>query len=358
MLAFVNKLRDAGGEYTRALVMECNSKVLHDVYMCLNKAIDMAESIEMNTIYIRQGYNEQLDHLRSIYDNLEDTLTAAAKDILEQSPLLNSVAVEYVPQLGYLAVVNETDKQLLDYGNFTFVYELNGKAYLKNRVVLEMDDKIGDIKSMVSDLQKTILISIEEYILDAEMELVKISHMLGNLDAIISLGTVAVELNFCKPEIVEEQVIIIKNGRHPLQELSVDVFIPNDTYIAEGKNVAIITGENGSGKSVYLKQGQLYLVKSSHNCKLHDMQTVGLLVYLAHIGSWIPCERAIIGLTDKIFSRISSVESSFSPHSAFSMDLCQMSNILRSHTSQSLCLIDEFGKRSDYRNGTYNSTFR
>ena len=71
---------------------------------------------------------------------------------------------------------------------------------------------------------------------------------------------------------------------------------------------------------------------------------VGLLVYLAHIGSWIPCERAIIGLTDKIFSRISSIESSFSPHSAFSMDLCQMSNILRGYTPQSLCLIDEFGK--------------
>ena len=255
MLAFVNKSRGLDSNYIRALVMECNPNVLHDVYTSLNKAIHVAESIETGTLYIRQGYSEQLDHLRNIYDNLEDTLTAAAKEIFEQSPLLNSVAVEYVPQLGYLAVVNESDRQLLDKDSFTFVYELNGKAYLKNRIVLEMDDKIGDIKSMVSDFQKNLLISIEEYILDGEIELVKISHVFGNLDALISLSIVAVELNFCEPEIVEESVIIVKNGRHPLQELSVDVFIPNDSYIAEGKNVALITGENGSGKSVYLKQG-------------------------------------------------------------------------------------------------------
>jgi DNA mismatch repair protein MSH5 len=89
--------------------------------------------------------------------------------------------------------------------------------------------------------------------------------------------------------------------------------------------VALISGPNSSGKSVYLKQ-------------------VGLLVYLAHLGSWLPCEQAVIGLTDRIFTRISSLESVSSQHSSFSLDLNQVSQMLANSTSRSLCLIDEFGK--------------
>jgi DNA mismatch repair protein MSH5 len=148
---------------------------------------------------------------------------------------------------------------------------------------------------------------------------------LSSLDAIISLGTIAFEYDFIKPEIVNESVIVIKGGRHPLQCISVDNFVPNDTYIAADKNIAIITGPNSSGKSVYLKQ-------------------VGLLVYLAHLGSFLPAERAIIGVTDIILTRITALESVSSPQSAFSLDLCQISKIIRTHTPRTLCLIDEFGK--------------
>lgn len=145
------------------------------------------------------------------------------------------------------------------------------------------------------------------------------------MDAIVSLGTIAFEYDFVKPEIVNENVIVIKNGRHPLQCISVPSFVPNDTYISPDKNIAVITGPNSSGKSVYIKQ-------------------VGLLVYLAHLGSFLPAEKAIIGITDKILTRITSQESVSSPQSAFTLDLCQMSKIIRSHTPRTLCLIDEFGK--------------
>lgn len=102
---------------------------------------------------------------------------------------------------------------------------------------------------------------------------------------------------------------MIKNGRHLLQELTVEDFVPNDTFISMEKNIALVTGllrlvdfhesesvrtaiptgPNMSGKSVYLKQ-------------------IGLIVFLAHVGSYIPGERAIIGLTDKILTRINSLE--------------------------------------------------
>eukprot|EP01035_Chromulina_nebulosa_P020669 gene20669-26798_t len=108
-------------------------------------------------------------------------------------------------------------------------------------------------------------------------------------------------------------------------ELTVDSFITNDTYISSEHNIAIITGPNSSGKSVYLKQ-------------------VGVLVYLAHIGCYLPCEKAIIGLTDCIMTRVSCVESTVTPLSSFSIDLCQVNKMFSCATSKSLCLLDEFGK--------------
>ena len=110
-----------------------------------------------------------------------------------------------------------------------------------------------------------------------------------------------------------------------MQCISVNNFVPNDTFLNHENNIAVITGPNSSGKSVYIKQ-------------------VGLLVYLAHIGSFLPVERAVIGITDKILTRITSQESVSSPQSAFTLDLCQMSNIIRLRTPRTLCLIDEFGK--------------
>ena len=151
------------------------------------------------------------------------------------------------------------------------------------------------------------------------------NYIVGCFDAIISMGTVAADLGFVRPTITEDNVVIIKQGRHILQEMTVDTFVPNDTFVSPEKNVALITGPNGSGKSVYIKQ-------------------VGVLVFLAHIGSYLPCEKAIIGLTDSIFTRISTIETVKSPESAFSCDLTQISRMLQMHTPRSLCLVDEFGK--------------
>jgi DNA mismatch repair protein MSH5 len=314
------------------LFQRIDASSIQSIYVILSDAIDVDATMDNQTVCIRDGYLDQLDRLRRIYSGLEDVLTDAAKKILQESPLLNHVAVEYVPQIGYLAVVEADEANLLDSSIFTFVYELDGRGYYKCATVYEMDETIGDIKGMIADLQKSILVNIEERILDAENQILELYVACGALDATLSLATVAKEMNFVKPEISEDNVIIIKNGRHPLQELTVDSFIPNDTYVSCEENVAIITGENGSGKSVYVKQ-------------------VGLLVYLAHIGSFLPCEHAVIGLTDKILTRISSIESSCNPHSAFSMDLSQMKHIIGSNTSRSLCLIDEFGKGTSPTDG-------
>jgi DNA mismatch repair protein MSH5 len=264
------------------------------------------------------------------------------------------VSVEYVSQIGYLVAVQDCDLHLLsayirprtrgddlqdcegyddrqdaataaETESFVFVYKQDGIHFYKHAIVCELDRSIGDIKSLISDRRKALMLGLEDLVLDAEQQLQQLSTVVSTIDALISLGTLAVEQSLVCPEIADDPVILIKGGRHLLQQLTVDAFIPNDTCISTDKNVALITGPNTSGKSVYLKQ-------------------VALIVYLAHIGSFVPCEKARIGLTDAILTRINSVETVSAPQSAFALDLQQMSKMLRSHTTRSLCVIDEFGK--------------
>ena len=175
---------------------------------------------------------------------------------------------------------------------------ITGLMYFKHPVVYALDESIGDIHARLLDRQKDLLLEVECEVLECEYHFLQLAVILECLDAIISLGSIAKERNYTRPEIVEESVVIVKAGRHPLQELTVDNFIPNDVFMSPDKHIGIITGLNGSGKSIYLKQ-------------------VGLLVFLAHVGSFLPCERAVIGLCDRILTRVSSVESAACPLSAF-----------------------------------------
>jgi DNA mismatch repair protein MSH5 len=151
------------------------------------------------------------------------------------------------------------------------------------------------------------------------------------------------EFNYSCPSITEENVLYISNGRHPLQELCVESsFIPNDTAMAYGKYFLIVslcnttgkgregtakllTGPNFSGKSVFLKQ-------------------VALITFMAHIGCFVPASAALIGITDKIYTRIHSRESISTGLSSFMIDLQQIVNMLNNATGRSLLIIDEFGK--------------
>lgn len=157
------------------------------------------------------------------------------------------------------------------------------------------------------------------------------------------------------PKMTEENVIHIEGGRHPLQELVVPSFISNDCHLAGGTDEVdqdlqnetgssvtydttdspsafILTGPNHSGKSVYIKQ-------------------VALIVYLAHIGCYVPAEHAHIGITDRILTRIATRESVSRNESAFSIDLRQVAFAMNFATRRSLVLVDEFGKGTKSSDG-------
>lgn len=180
-------------------------------------------------------------------------------------------------------------------------------------------------------------------ILEHEEPLLSASDVCGEFDAILALALGAEKYNWRAPQVVEPSIIRIEEGRHPLQELVVPAFVPNFCHLFSGPlhtaqldddspQALILTGPNHSGKSVYLKQ-------------------TAIIVYLAHIGSFVPATQAIIGLTDCILTCISPRESMSGGESAFARDMRQAALSTKSSTPRSLILIDEFGKGTNGDDG-------
>ncbi|GAA0148583.1 DNA metabolism protein [Lithospermum erythrorhizon] len=161
-------------------------------------------------------------------------------------------------------------------------------------------------------------------ILQFSVHITKAVNFADEVDCLLSLALVARQNNYTRPNLTAEKLLDIKNGRHVLQEMIVNQFIPNDTKILDEGRVVIISGPNYSGKSIYIKH-------------------VALIVFLSHIGSFVPADEATMGLTVRILCATSS-KFMTAEQSTFMIDLHQVGRMLRHATSRSLCLLDEFGK--------------
>jgi DNA mismatch repair protein MSH5 len=276
---------------------------------------------------INLGYSETLDKAKALYRDLEYYLHEAGVKILSQHPFLERAAVEYIPHLGYLVAVDDTNINW-EGTPFTHRYSDKGQQYLKHPVVEALDRDLGDIRAEITTETENIMRDVEDEVLRFEMPLQVAADTMASLDVIMSFGKVSTERQFVQPEVVEEPLLAIQGGRHPLHELTMDGFIPNDVYVnSEGKNACLVMGPNSSGKSTYLKM-------------------VGCIILLTHIGSHVPASKARIGITDMLLTRVSSSmpQSCVEPRSEFTADLNQICSLCRKFTQRSVCIIDDFGK--------------
>lgn len=196
-----------------------------------------------------------------------------------------------------------------------------------------MDILLGDTQCEITDQETAIMHKLQNAILESYRTLIEVQDLCAELDCLLSLAASATEFNYVRPSVVSERVININGGRHPIQEVCCSPFVPNDTLSnTNNGKMKVLTGPNASGKSVYLKQ-------------------VALIVYMAHIGSFVPAESAVIGCVDRIFTRIRTMDSVSVGLSTFMIDVNQMSEALRDATERSLVVIDEFGKGTELVDG-------
>eukprot|EP00871_Galdieria_phlegrea_P002816 jgi/Galph1/3535/GphlegSOOS_G2200.1 len=323
---------------------------LRNIVSWIDSVINFKESKNQGRIYINDGYSEELDNARRIYSTLEEQLTVIGTREIERLRSMGInlpwIKVTYVPRLGYLVATgrinsSETEVSTLNTvssGTYKYpkdmelVFSTADTTYYKTTTMRELDEQLGDIFALILELENEVLHQLESNVIPLFSVLYETSKHTAQLDCFISLALTAIQNKWTRPMLTAERGYSIKCGRHPLYELNSSIeFVANDT-VSNGGDMHIITGPNYSGKSVYLKQ-------------------IALLVYLAHIGSFIPVKDATIGVTDQILTRIQT-EDSISLHlSSFFLDCTQVAMILRVCTSRSLLIIDEFGKGTQAGDG-------
>ena len=319
------QLRDTGSVKLRMLA--ASLKPLQELAVRIEEAIDPESGASMRDGgYIRMGYHDDLDELRSIASTAKDRLM----EIQQQeraSTSISSLKVSFNKVFGYYIEISHANRDKVP-----AYYEKKQTLVNAERYTIpalkEYEAKIlnSEEKSLILEAQlfHDLCAIIAQHASDIQENAV----LIAEIDSLCSFALSAVEYGYCKPEIKAHEKLVIVNGRHPVLErmMSADEpYVPNDCLMDEKQKMLIITGPNMAGKSSFLRQ-------------------TGLIVLLAQAGSFVPAERAEIGLVDRIFTRVGASDNITSGESTFLVEMNEAASILNNASTRSLLLLDEIGR--------------
>ncbi|XP_038207817.1 mutS protein homolog 5-like [Zerene cesonia] len=311
---------------------------IYEMALYMNRIIDFDLSKSEGKFTVKAGVDQDLDMKKQIMASLHGLMSETAKVEMDRLPtFIEECTMLYMPHLGYLLGVKAWADNLTmeqkELPDMKFMFQNNDYIHYKSKGCEELDSIIGDTYPEIVAHETRIMMRLTTIILENLHTLAALIDKCAELDCLIAISKACKELNFTRPELTSDKLIKIKEGKHPLYLTTCDNFVPNDADSSlEAGFVKILTGPNASGKSVYMKQ-------------------IGLIVYLAHIGSFVPAESATIGIVSNIFTRIQSTECIAAHMSAFLIDLRQMALALQESVSNSLILVDEFGKGTSESDG-------
>ena len=275
---------------------------------------------------IRPGFNAEVDRLRDILGGGKNTILALEASEKEKTGI-RTLKVKYNRVFGYYIEVSNSFKDQVPEHYIRKQTLANAERYITEELK-ELENTILTASDRVTALEYELFSALRQEIADAAARIQNAAAEVAELDAYLSLATVAVRNHYACPTVDESGVIEIHDGRHPVVEqvLKDSLFVPNDTFMGEKEErTAIITGPNMAGKSTYMRQ-------------------VALIVLLAQIGSFVPAKAARIGIVDRIFTRIGASDDLSSGQSTFMVEMNEVSAILRHATACSLLILDEIGR--------------
>ena len=272
---------------------------------------------------IADGYNADLDELRGLQTNAGEFLVALEARERARSGIPN-LKVAYNQVHGYFIEVTNAHAEKIpaDYRRRQTLK--NAERYITPELKT-FEDKALSARDRALALEK----SLYEALLDAlgahVPALQRIGRALAQLDVLACFATLAAQRDYCRPRFVEDRLIEIEAGRHPVVEAQVGQFIANDTRLSPARQLLLITGPNMGGKSTYMRQ-------------------VALIVLLAHAGGFVPARAARLGPIDQIFTRIGAADDLAGGRSTFMVEMTESANILHNASAHSLVLMDEVGR--------------
>jgi DNA mismatch repair protein MutS len=336
-LGKIPAIKEALKQFHSSMLKDIFSEIddLQDLYELLDISLmdNPALSVKEGGI-IKEGYNSSVDELREAKAHGKEWIASLESDEREHTGI-KSLKVGYNKVFGYYIEITNANKNLIPEGRYIRKQTLaNAERYITPELK-EMEDKILGAEEKLINLEYELFVAVRDKV---EMHTERMKHtakLLAELDCLVSLSLVALENNYCKPEITDDGIINIVEGRHPVIErmLPSGTFVSNDTKLdTEEQALLLITGPNMAGKSTYMRQ-------------------VALITLMAQIGSFIPAKSAMISICDRIFTRIGASDDLSAGKSTFMVEMWEVSNILSNATRRSLVLLDEVGRGTSTYDG-------
>lgn len=296
---------------------------------------------------IRDGYSAELDELRAAMRSGKDWIARLQQREIERTGI-QSLKIRFNSVFGYYIEVTKANLNKVP-PHYIRKQTIAGGERFVTPELKEMENKILGAEERSFKLEYDLFQRVREAVLAHLPQLQQTAGALAQLDVLAAFAHAARLYNYCRPQVADEGIIFIRDGRHPVLEQTLvgERFVPNDAALASAKlpnpepekagstvqqfydltypQIALITGPNMAGKSTYIRQ-------------------VALIVLLAHTGSFVPAAEARIDLVDRIFTRIGAADDIARGQSTFMVEMTETANILNNATPRSLVILDEIGR--------------
>ena len=281
---------------------------------------------------IRPGFSPELDGIHATSRNARDWV-AGLEATERRRTGIKSLKVGYNKVFGYYIEISKANADRVPAEYIRKQTLVNAERYITPELK-EYESLILNADERIREIEARLFSEVTSKIAARGERLLRTARALAHLDVLASLAEVAARENYVRPTLTDEDVLIIREGRHPVVEklLKEERYTPNDVVFDDTQRLLIITGPNMSGKSTYIRQ-------------------VALITLMAHIGSFVPAAEATIGLVDRIFTRIGAQDEIHAGQSTFMVEMVETSRILSGATRRSLVILDEIGRGTSTYDG-------
>jgi DNA mismatch repair protein MutS len=291
---------------------------------------------------VAPGYDPELDALRDLAKNGKAYIAGLERDERERSGI-PSLKVGFNSVFGYYLEVGKAHSAKVPDGYVRKQTTANAERYITAELK-EHESRVLGAEEKAAALEADLFSRLRTRVAEHRRSLLQTARALAECDALASLAEVAVRRGYVRPEIVEEDVLEIASGRHPVVEASSPQgFVPNDVLLSsplgeggvgaeEAQRVVILTGPNMAGKSTYLRQA-------------------AQIVLMAQFGSYVPAKVCRMGICDRVFARIGAKDELALGQSTFMVEMVESANILNHASAPSLVILDEVGRGTSTYDG-------
>lgn len=283
---------------------------------------------------IKEGVNAELDELRTIAYSGKDYLLQVQKREVERTGI-NSLKISFNKVFGYYLEVSNANKDKVPADWIRKQTLVNAERYITEELKV-YEEKILHAEEKLTVIEQQIFQELVRHTADFTTQIQQNARTIGALDCLLSFALVARANRYTKPEISDSTRLAIKAGRHPVIEKQLPVgesYVPNDILLDNDvQQILIITGPNMAGKSALLRQ-------------------TALIVLMAQMGSYVPAEEALIGIVDKVFTRVGASDNLSRGESTFMVEMTETASILNNLSNRSLILMDEIGRGTSTYDG-------